>query len=73
MQTPYERHQQLGHKTCDYSPNGIDIIEVCQHDACGMRFLHRGTLDKANPPRPILLDYRTWDVERMIKAGTWSK
>ena len=36
--TPYQKHAKLKHKTSQYSPNGVDIIEECED--CYMQFLH---------------------------------
>ena len=51
MATPYERHAAQGHGPMGrYSPNGLDIIEECDH--CGARFMHRGIIGDTVTLRP---------------------
>jgi hypothetical protein len=59
METPYQEHAQLGHKTTWHSPNGIDRIETCTD--CGQRFLHRALC-----PYPETMGAAFTDAERKI-------
>lgn len=43
MKTPYQWHQETGHKTTTYSPDGIVKVEECPE--CGARFLHDPAFD----------------------------
>lgn len=50
--TPYQRHKQLGHKTVNHSPDGVDIVEECTE--CPMRWVHNPCIGYPVTMRPKL-------------------
>ena len=56
--TPYDQHEQQGHRTTRYSPNGVDIIEEC--DDCGARWLHNPCIGYPVSLRPFVRIGSVW-------------